>query len=376
MPGSSPKEYSIAPAHREDMRRPSRTGREPPGANPRFSFALIQKTELLEQSDDSAALGIDLQGANQKTELLCQGEFNRIRGRRDGSPTDRAAKRKSKEQARMPIRRPLAKAAAILLLVVASTGCDKIKSRMEVKKGNEFFKAGQYQAALASYQVALQLDPNQKKLYKNIGMTYMAMYQPGSKHPKDLEYASKAIENLKIYIAAYPDDKRAREFLVSMYLSTDKYDEAIAFYQDRLQADPKDTKAMQSMATMYFKKGDWDKGVEWLQKRAAMEPNNPEGYLMIGIQAWDRSYHYPDIDPAQRAKIIDTGIQATEKALQLKPEYFDALTYINLLYREKAKVETDPAKQQEDIATADKYREQALEIRKKTMPTPTPEPGK
>src|SRR5215813_11590366 len=277
----------------------------------------------------------------------------------------------------MPTRRPLSKAAAILLLVVAGTGCAKIKSRMEIKKGNEFFKAGQYQAALASYQVALQLDPNQKKLYKNIGMTYMAMYQPGSKHPKDLEYASKAIENLKIYIAAYPDDKRAREFLVSMYLSTDKYDEAIAFYQDRLQADPKDTKALQSLATMYFKKGDFDKGVEWLQKRAALEPNNPEGYLMIGIQAWDRSYHYPDIDPTARAKIIESGLEATQKALQLKPDYFDALTYINLLYREKAKIETDPAKQQEDIATADKYRQQALDLRKKTLPvTPTVEPSK
>jgi tetratricopeptide (TPR) repeat protein len=278
----------------------------------------------------------------------------------------------------MRIRRRPAKAAAFLLLVVAfSTGCDKLKAKMEAKKGNEFFKAGQYQAALASYQVALSLDPGQKKMYRNIGMTYMAMYQPGSKHPKDLEFASKAIENLKTYIAAYPEDKRAREFLVSMYLTLDRYDDAIAFYQERLQADPKDTKAIQSLAAMYFKKGDFDKGVEWLQKRAAMEPDNPEAYLMIGVQAWDRSYHYPDLDPATRTKIVDMGLEALQKVLKMKPDNFDGLTYINLLYREKAKVETDPAKQQEDIATAEKYREQALEIRKKNMATtPTPEPGK
>ncbi|HEX7251897.1 MAG TPA: tetratricopeptide repeat protein, partial [Thermoanaerobaculia bacterium] len=173
----------------------------------------------------------------------------------------------------MAIRRRPAKAAAFLLLLVAfSTGCDKLKAKMEVKKGNEFFKAGQYQAALASYQLAQGLDPGQKKLLRNIGMTYMAMYQPGSKHPKDLEFAGKAIENLKAYIVAYPDDKRAREFLVSMFLSLDRYDDAIVFYQDRLQADPKDAKAMGSIAAMYFKKGDFDKGVEWLQKRAAAEP--------------------------------------------------------------------------------------------------------
>jgi len=278
----------------------------------------------------------------------------------------------------MRIRRRPAKAAAFLLLVVAfSTGCDRLKAKMEAKRGNEFFKAGQYQAALASYQVALSLDPGQKKMYRNIGMTYMAMYQPGSKHPKDLEFASKAIENLKTYIAAFPEDKRAREFLVSMYLSLDRYDDAIAFYQERLQADPKDTKAIQSLAAMYFKKGDFDKGVEWLQKRAAMEPDNPEAYLMIGVQAWDRSYHYPDLDVATRTKIVDMGLEALQKVLKMKPDNFDGLTYINLLYREKAKVETDPAKQQEDIATADKYREQALELRKKNMATtPTPEPGK
>lgn len=98
---------------------------------------------------------------------------------------------------------------------------------------------------------------------------------------------------------------------------------------------------------------------------------------MIGVQAWDRAYHYPDIPPEQRAVIVQTGLEALEKALKIKPDNFDALTYINLLYREKAKVEADPVKQQEDLATADRYRQEALELRKKSMPTTaTPEPGK
>ena len=72
-----------------------------------------------------------------------------------------------------------------------SSGCNKIKSKQEIKKGNEFFKAAQYQTALAAYQEALRLDPNEKKLHKNIGLAYMGLYQPGSKHPKDLEYAAE-----------------------------------------------------------------------------------------------------------------------------------------------------------------------------------------
>lgn len=280
----------------------------------------------------------------------------------------------------MPIRRLRVLAAAGLALGLLSlAGCKKIEARGEIKRGNEFFKAGNYASALASYQAAGQLDPGQDKIKKFIGLTYMMMVQPGSKHPKDIEFAAKAMENLQAYVKEHPEDKKANEYLVSMYLQADKFDEAIAFYQQRLQADPKDSKAIQSLAAMYFKKGDFKTGFEWLEKRAAMEPNNPEGWTMIGVQAWDRSYHYPDLDPATRAAIVEKGIEAVDKALKLPGEAgkFDALTYINLLYREKAKMEPDPVKQQDLIATADKYRQQALDLRKKTVATtPTAEPAK
>ena len=272
----------------------------------------------------------------------------------------------------MPIRRlRLLAAAGLALGLIGLGGCQKIEARTAIKRGNEFFKAGKYAEALGEYQAAQKLDPGQTKLNKNIGLAYMAMYQPGSKHPKDVEFAAKAVENLQAYLKEHPEDKRANEFLVSLYLNTDRYDEAIKFYEQRLQGDPKDTKAM------YFKKGDFQKGFEWLDKRAALEPNNPEGYVMIGVQAWDRSYHYPDLDPATRAKIVDKGIESVEKALKIKEDNFDALTYINLLYREKAKMEPDPNKQQELIATADKYRQEALDLRKKAAATtPTAEPVK
>ena len=276
--------------------------------------------------------------------------------------------------------RGAASVALLLLCAVLSSGCNKIKSKQEIKKGNDFFKAAQYQTALAAYQEAMRLDPNEKKLHKNVGLAYMGLYQPGSKHPKDLEYAAKAIEHLKVYTEAFPEDKKAREFLVSLYLTTERFDDAIAFYQGMVKEDPKDTKAMQSLAQMYFKKGDVDNAVAWLKKRLEAETTpeaKAEVYYFIGVQAWDRSYNFPDLDPVQRGHIVDEGLDALNKALQIKPDYFEALSYVNLLYREKAKIETDPAKQQEYIATANKYLQQALELRKKALArTPTPEPLK
>jgi tetratricopeptide (TPR) repeat protein len=193
----------------------------------------------------------------------------------------------------------------------------------------------------------------------------MGMYQPGSKHPKDLEYAQKAIDNLKQYVAAYPEDQKVLEYLVSMYLNTERYDDAIAFYQNELlKRNPKDSKAMQSLAMLYFKKGDFDNGVKWLKERLTVEGTNPEVYYLIGVQAWDRSYNFPNTDPVLRAKIVDEGMAALNKAVEMKPDYFEAISYINLLYREKAKMETDPAKKQEYTDTANKYLQQALELRK------------
>jgi tetratricopeptide (TPR) repeat protein len=286
----------------------------------------------------------------------------------------------------MRYRQRAAAAASLLIAVVALSGCNKIKSKQEIKRGNEFLKATQYQSALAAYEEALRLDPGETKLHKHIGIAYMGMYQPGSKHAKDLEFAQKAIDNLKLYVAAYPEDNKALEYLVSMYLNTERYDDAIDFYRSvLLKKDPRDSKAMQSLAMLYFKKGDFDNGVKWLKARQTVEGNNPEVYYLIGVQAWDRSYNFPDLDPALRAKFVEEGLQSLNKAVEMKPDYFEAVSYINLLYREKAKMETDPAKKQEYTDTANKYLQQALEMRKAAQEkakaeaaqgAPTPEPAK
>jgi tetratricopeptide (TPR) repeat protein len=314
--------------------------------------------------------------------LLCLGEFNRIRPFRAGLDAPGWESGRAKERFRMPRHGQRTVAVLSLAVVLLGTGaCDKIRSKQAIKKGNEFFKAQKYETALASYQEAERLDPGQVKLKKNIGLAYMGMYQPGSKHAKDLEYASKAIESLKAYVSAYPDDRKAQEFLVSMYLATDRYDDAIVFYEQMLKADPKDAKAVASIASMYFKKGDFDKGLEWQKKMAALERDKPDPYIMIGVQAWDRSYHYPDLDAATRVHIVDEGMIALQRALEIKPDSFEALTYVNLLWREKAKMETDPKKAQEYTDNANKYLTQALELRKKqqeaakAVPTPT-EPAK
>ena len=59
------------------------------------------------------------------------------------------------------------------------------------------------------------------------------------------------------------------------------------------------------------------------------------------------------------------GIDQLNKALQLRPDYDDAMAYMNLLYREKADVECDdPDTRTADLKTADDWVEKTMATKK------------
>ena len=59
------------------------------------------------------------------------------------------------------------------------------------------------------------------------------------------------------------------------------------------------------------------------------------------------------------------GIEATDKAISLNPDYAEALTYKNILLRMQANTETDRAKQDALIKQADEIRNKAMELNKR-----------
>ena len=53
-----------------------------------------------------------------------------------------------------------------------------------------------------------------------------------------------------------------------------------------------------------------------------------------------------------------------DKAIAIKSDYMEAITYKNLLLRLQANLEKDPEKQQALLREADELRDQATELRK------------
>ncbi len=54
---------------------------------------------------------------------------------------------------------------------------------------------------------------------------------------------------------------------------------------------------------------------------------------------------------------------ALEKANAQREDYFEAMLYVNLLYREYAKLENDPIKKEELLAKATEWQKKALAAR-------------
>jgi hypothetical protein len=62
---------------------------------------------------------------------------------------------------------------------------------------------------------------------------------------------------------------------------------------------------------------------------------------------------------------IQEGIDNLKKALDLRPDYDDAMAYMNLMYRERADVTCDnPAERAADLKTADEWVDKTLAVKK------------
>ena len=100
---------------------------------------------------------------------------------------------------------------------------------------------------------------------------------------------------------------------------------------------------------------------------AAAQPNTPKPTLYRPTT--NEAYKTQADRRGQR--YIQAGIEEADKALALKPDYFEALTYKNLLLRSMALVERDPGRQQALLKQADSLRDKAQELQKQKQASTT-----
>jgi len=319
--------------------------------------------------------------------------------------------------ARVAPRRPLALLTAAAAVLALSVGCSKvgqIEAMRDFKEANKAYQAQDYKKAAQLYQQAIDSapgDPNIAPAYFFLGNSYDNLWKPSKKGEADNDaLIQKAVDNYQKAADALsksdkPDDKKlgklALQYLVATYTNTDKlndpakaepvvqqmirldpsdptnyfalakiyedagaYDEAEKILQSAKAAKPNDPAVYMTLAGYYNRQGQFDKTIAALQERAEREPNNPEAFYTIATYYWDEAYRDFRLKEPEKKDFVNKGIQAVDHALQIKPDYTEALVYKNLLLRLEANMEKDPKKQQELIKEADQLRDKAQELRK------------
>jgi len=238
---------------------------------------------------------------------------------------------------------------------------------MTMRAANELYRAEKYNEAIKKYEQVSAIDPWWADAYRNAGLCYLALYQPGSLHQKDIEYSTQAIIKLRRYLQFVPDDERTEDLLMDAYMKTARYEEAVNFYKEKLTKDPKNSKYLMTIGMIYAKANNFEEARKWFHARAEADAKNPEAWYSLGVLCWERAFKNQELTVDERRALIDDGMDALQKAVQYRPDYFEAYSYINLLYRQKALTETDPEQSMKDIQEADANQKKAIQLRNEQM---------
>jgi tetratricopeptide (TPR) repeat protein len=254
----------------------------------------------------------------------------------------------------------LAPLCGVLLLALAASGCNRLKARDHLNKGVQSYRNAQFQPAIMHFKEAVRLDPTLLNARLYLATAYAQQYVPGGDSPENLQTAK----------------------------------DAIAAFEDVLKMDngatSASTTALASIAQIYYSEKKFDDAKKYNQRRIELEPNNPEPYYWIGVLDWaiafpnaqkvrsDHNLSQPDakgnlaVIPAKFRKdlaeangpLVDEGLKALNKAIELKPNDADSMVYLNLMYRQKAEIDEDDDTRQADLKQAEDWVNKALAARK------------
>ncbi len=251
--------------------------------------------------------------------------------------------------------------AAAALALFSSVGCSKLRARDQLNKGVTAYKNAKYEEAIDHFQQSVALDPTLINAKMYLATAFAQQYIPGVEDKDNLKMAEQAIEQYKRVLdmprAARDQKVNSAKGIAYLYLNMKKFDDAKKYYRMAADMDPNDPEPYYSVGVI-----DWTACYQpRMEERAKLglkpdENLNPKNKDQKKVCGELKDKNWPS---------ITEGIESLDHAIKLRPDYDDAMAYLNLMYREKADVECDDlAARQEDLKTADHWVDQTLLTKK------------
>ncbi len=245
---------------------------------------------------------------------------------------------------------------AVALSLVSGVGCDKLRARNQLNQGVKAYKDAKYEEAIEKFKNAVQYDPSLLNARMYLATAYSQQYVPGSEDAENKHIGDQAVEQYKKVIEANPSREQlinSTKGVAGLYLQMKRFDDARQYYVKVTELDPNDPEPYYSVGVI-----DWTKT---FQPRA-------EERAKLGLKPTEQLKD-KKVCAELHAKNWDTvadGITMLKKALELRPDYDDAMAYLNLMYRERADIQCgDQAAYAADEKMADSWVDQNLATKKK-----------
>lgn len=317
--------------------------------------------------------------------------------------------------------------AALLPLVLAGAGCNLVRAKSAFKDGNAKYQEESYRQAIELYEKAVALKPDFAEAHFYLASSQQSLYRPGKEDPENraridaaIAHFEKSLETnkakttelkqlrmsalgalTKIYsepplqnfekalgyaeqiVKDDPNDTKNLYAMAGLYEKFNRIDEAQQTYIKVTEQNPKDIKACGALAAFYNKplwdekgaiwvegqsqgarRSKFDESIATLEKCADMDPSDPSGHQKVATFFWNKAYRDPLLTDEQKNDYADKGIVAVNVALEIKPDYWEAIIYKGLLFRVKAQVAKSPAERKKYLEDAVLLQKQATELQK------------
>jgi len=266
--------------------------------------------------------------------------------------------------------RRVAALAALLVVAFASSGCNKLKARDLLNKGVTAFKNGQSDAAIEDFKEAKEADPELLNARLYLATAYASLYIPGAPSQENLARGNQAVAEFKEVLDKDANNLSAIDGIGSILF--------------QMGGQPFDPKKFEESKTYH-------------QRHIQLKPDDPEPYYWIGVIDWTLAFRgngemrmdynknnirkqVKDTDPLPTAirseyaskygQLIDEGITDLQKAISIRPDYDDAMAYLNLLYRRKADMVDSKEEREALLKQADDLVDKVKEIKQKRSEQP------
>lgn len=251
--------------------------------------------------------------------------------------------------------RLLALAVATGAMALTMSGCNKLAARDQLNKGVDAYKAARYEEAIGHFQRATELDPTLPMAKSYLATALAQNVVPGLDTPDNLKTAQQAISIFEEVLSREPNDVNSMKQIAGIYFSVKKLDDAEQWQKKVLAVDPKDPEAAYTVGVI-----DWTKAHENTLK--ALVPaginDDGEGNVKAPKKVLEQISD-------ENTGLVDEGLKYLNQAIANRPNYDDAMVYLNLMYRRKADCDyKDPAQVKDDVAQAKQWMTKALGTRK------------